>query len=121
MRARVRVTWPIPCYNRRVIMPTLALAPRRPSTHVPETSLFCEGTTVKTFLSCAIVFVVLSVCAVPATAESSPQGNRVIQYSAVRTASTPGYYFSGALIQMGVKLRAGDVKKDTFSAKARVT
>ena len=102
-------------------MPTLALAPRRPSTHVPETGLFCEGTTVKTFLSCAIVFVVLSVCAVPGTAESSPQGNRVIQYSAVRTASNPGYYFSGALIQMGVKLRAGDVKKDTFSAKARVT
>jgi hypothetical protein len=76
---------------------------------------------VKTFLSRAIVFVVLSVYAVPGLAEAGPQGNRVIQYSAVRTASNPGYYFSGALIRMGVKLRAGDVKKDTFSAKARVT
>jgi len=56
---------------------------------------------VKTFLSCATVFVALSVCAVPGTAESSPQVNRVIQYSAVRTASNTGYYFSGALIQMG--------------------
>jgi hypothetical protein len=52
---------------------------------------------VKTLLSCAIVFVVLSVCAVPATAESRPQGNRVIQYSAVRTASNPGYYCSDAV------------------------
>lgn len=44
-----------------------------------------------------------------------------IYFDVLRTANNPGYYFSGALINMGVTLTADAVDKDTFSAKARVT
>ena len=44
-----------------------------------------------------------------------------IYFDVLRTAINPGYYFSGALIDMGVTLTADAVDKDTFSAKARVT
>ncbi len=44
-----------------------------------------------------------------------------ISYHALRTAINPGYYYSGALIDMGVTLTAGSVDKDSFSAQARVT
>ena len=89
------------------------------SARVPDS--FCEGITVKPFLSTAIAVIVLLVLAVPGVAECAPAGPRVIQYSVLRTANNPGYYFSGALIHMGVALKAGDVNKDTFSARARVT
>jgi predicted peptidase len=74
----------------------------------------------KKFLSIAIAFI-LSALTGPGMAGSISAGNRVIHYSALRTANNPGYYFSGALIHMGVKLSAGDVDRDTFSARARVT
>lgn len=44
-----------------------------------------------------------------------------ISFDVLRTADNPGYYFSGALIDMGVTLTSAAVDKDTFSAKARVT
>lgn len=44
-----------------------------------------------------------------------------ISFDVLRTANNPGYYFSGALIDMGVTLSAAAVDKDTFYAKARVT
>ena len=44
-----------------------------------------------------------------------------ISFDVLRTASNPGYYFSGALIHMGVTLTAGDVNKNTFNVKAKVT
>ncbi|MBU9721687.1 MULTISPECIES: hypothetical protein [Bacillaceae] len=44
-----------------------------------------------------------------------------ISFDVLRTANNPGYYFSGALIDMGVTLTAESVDKDTFFAKARVT
>jgi poly(3-hydroxybutyrate) depolymerase len=47
--------------------------------------------------------------------------NGPIYFDVLRTANNPGYYFSGALINMGVTLTADAVDKDTFSAKARVT
>ncbi|QHQ63303.1 hypothetical protein Ana3638_23090 [Anaerocolumna sedimenticola] len=44
-----------------------------------------------------------------------------ISFDVLRTANNPGYYYSGALIDMGVTLTADAVDKDTFLAKARVT
>ncbi len=44
-----------------------------------------------------------------------------ISFDVLRTANNPGYYFSGALIDMGVTLTSAAVDKDTFYAKARVT
>ncbi len=44
-----------------------------------------------------------------------------ISFDVLRTANNPGYYYSGALIDMGVTLTASAVDKDTFLAKARVT
>jgi poly(3-hydroxybutyrate) depolymerase len=44
-----------------------------------------------------------------------------ISFDVLRTSNNPGYYFSGALIDMGVTLTSGAVDKDTFFAKARVT
>lgn len=70
-------------------------------------------------LSIAIVLVMLFSLAVPGLAADSD--SNVIYFDVLRTTNNPGYYFSGALINMGVTLNAGDVDKDTFSAKARVT
>ena len=47
--------------------------------------------------------------------------NGPISFDVLRTAINPGYYFSGALIDMGVTLTAAALDKDTFYAKARVT
>lgn len=47
--------------------------------------------------------------------------NGPISFDVLRTANNPGYYYSGALIDMGVTLTAAAVDKDTFFAKARVT
>lgn len=44
-----------------------------------------------------------------------------ISFDVLRTAINPGYYFSGAVIDMGVTLTSAAVDKDTFFAKARVT
>lgn len=44
-----------------------------------------------------------------------------INYEALRTASNPGYYYSGAIIDLGATVSADAVSKDTFSAKARIT
>lgn len=44
-----------------------------------------------------------------------------ISFDVLRTANNPGYYYSGALIDMGVTLTSAAVDKDTFFAKARVT
>lgn len=46
-----------------------------------------------------------------------------ISFDVLRTSSNPGYYFSGALIDMGVTLtnNGGMIDKDTFQAKAKVT
>mgnify|MGYP000925457379 CR=1 FL=1 len=73
----------------------------------------------KKLLSTVIVLVMLFSLMVPGLATNSE--SNVIYYYALRTANNPGYYFSGALLDMGVTLNAGDVDKDTFSAKARVT
>lgn len=73
----------------------------------------------KKFLSIAIILVMLISLTVPGLAVNSE--NKVINFNALRTTNNPGYYFSGALLNMGVTLNAGDVDKDTFSAKARVT
>lgn len=47
--------------------------------------------------------------------------NGPISFDVLRTANNPGYYFSGALIDMGVTLTSSAVDKDTFYAKARIT
>ncbi|HEX2945745.1 MAG TPA: PHB depolymerase family esterase [Clostridia bacterium] len=47
--------------------------------------------------------------------------NGPVSFDVLRTANNPGYYFSGALIDMGVTLTSAAVDKDTFYAKARVT
>jgi poly(3-hydroxybutyrate) depolymerase len=47
--------------------------------------------------------------------------NGPISFDVLRTANNPGYYFSGALINMGVTLTSAAVDKDSFYAKARVT
>jgi predicted peptidase len=47
--------------------------------------------------------------------------NGPISFDVLRTADNPGYYFSGALIDMGVTLTSAAVEKDTFYAKAKVT
>lgn len=47
--------------------------------------------------------------------------NGPISFDVMRTANNPGYYFSGALLDMGVTLTNASVDKDTFYAKARVT
>lgn len=47
--------------------------------------------------------------------------NGPISFDVLRTAINPGYYFSGAVIDMGVTLTSAAVDKDTFFAKARVT
>ena len=73
----------------------------------------------KKLLSIAIVLIMLLCVTIPGLATNSE--TKVIYVSALRTANNPGYYFSGALLDMGVTLNAGDVDKDTFSAKARVT
>jgi poly(3-hydroxybutyrate) depolymerase len=44
-----------------------------------------------------------------------------VSFDVLRTADNPGYYFSGALIDIGVTLTSAAVDKDTFFAKARVT
>lgn len=44
-----------------------------------------------------------------------------VSFDVLRTANNPGYYFSGALLDMGVTLTSAAVDKDTFFAKARVT
>lgn len=72
----------------------------------------------KKLLSLAIVLVMLLSLFVPVMADSE---SNVVYYHALRTANNPGYYFSGALLDMGVTLNAGDVDKDTFFAKARIT
>ena len=74
----------------------------------------------KKFFPIVIVMVMVFSLAVPGMAEDIPDSN-VIYFNALRTANNPGYYFSGALIDMGVTLPAGAVDKDTFYAKARVT
>jgi hypothetical protein len=43
------------------------------------------------------------------------------KFDVLRTGIDPGYYFSGALIDMDATLTAAAVDKDTFYAKARVT
>lgn len=73
----------------------------------------------KKLLSIAIILVMLISLTVPALAVKSE--SKVISFNALRTANNPGYYFSGALLNMGVTLNAGDVDKVTFFAKARVT
>ncbi len=75
----------------------------------------------KKFLTIVIVLVMVFSLAVPGMADSVPASNNVIYFNALRTACNPGYYFSGALLDMGVTLNAGAVDKDTFYAKARVT
>lgn len=75
----------------------------------------------KKFLTIVIVMAMLLSLAVPVMAEDIPGSNNEIYFNALRTANNPGYYFSGALIDMGVTLPAGAVDKDTFYAKARVT
>ena len=50
-----------------------------------------------------------------------PLYNGPISFDVLRTAINPGYYFSGAVIDMGVTLTSAAVDKDTFFAKARVT
>jgi len=72
----------------------------------------------KKFISIAIMLAMLLSLAVSAAADSE---SHVIYYYPLRTANNPGYYFSGALLDMGVTLNAGDVDKDTFFAKARIT
>ena len=71
----------------------------------------------KSCLTFVIVLVMVFSLAVPAMSAD----NNVIYFNALRTANNPGYYFSGALIDMGVMLTAGSVDKDTFYAKARIT
>lgn len=44
-----------------------------------------------------------------------------VSYQALRTSINPGYYYSGALIDLGVDLTASSVDEGTFSAQARVT
>lgn len=44
-----------------------------------------------------------------------------ISFDVLRTSNNPGYYFSGAMIDIGVTLTSAAVDKDTFFAKARVT
>ena len=73
----------------------------------------------KKFLSIVISLVMLLSLTIPALAADSE--SNVIYVNPLRTANNPGYYFSGALLDMGVTLNAGDVDKDTFTAKARVT
>ena len=70
----------------------------------------------KRFLAIAVMLAML-LSLVPVMADDS----HVITYYPLRTANNPGYYFSGALLDMGVTLNAGDVDKDTFFAKARIT
>lgn len=66
------------------------------------------------------ILMVLMLCLslIPAT---SAYAETTISFDVLRTAINPGYYFSGALIDMGVPLKAGDVDKDTFTAIAKVT
>jgi|GEM_PF-1649179 len=45
----------------------------------------------------------------------------VASFDVLRTSINPGYYFSGAIIDMGVMLNANAINKDTFRAKARIT
>ncbi|MDP4088926.1 MAG: hypothetical protein Q8930_06600 [Bacillota bacterium] len=56
-----------------------------------------------------------------ATVVVPPLYNGPISFDVLRTSDNPGYYFSGALIDMGVNLTSAAVDKDTFYAKARVT
>jgi predicted peptidase len=56
-----------------------------------------------------------------ATVVVPPLYDGPISFDVLRTADNPGYYFSGALIDMGVTLTAAAVDKDTFYAKAKVT
>lgn len=65
-----------------------------------------------------IMVLLLSVSLIPAT---SAHAATTVSFDVLRTAITPGYYFSGTLINMGVPLEAGDVDKDTFTAVAKVT
>lgn len=75
----------------------------------------------KKILTIVIVMAMVFSLAVPAMAEEIPDSNNEIYFNVLRTANNPGYYFSGALIDMGVTLPADAVDKDTFFAKARVT
>lgn len=65
-----------------------------------------------------IMVLMLSVSLIPTTLAHAAT---TISFDVLRTAINPGYYFSGALIDMGVTLEAGDVDKDTFTAIAKVT
>jgi dienelactone hydrolase len=83
---------------------------------------FLEVLAMKKILTIVIVMAMVFSLAVPAMAEDIPEStNEVAYFDVLRTSNNPGYYFSGALIDMGVTLPAGAVDKDTFSAKARVT
>lgn len=71
-------------------------------------------------LSLIVILFLLFSLASPMAAEGLGENNEIYFY-VLRTAINPGYYFSGILIDMGITLDAGDVDKDTFSVKARVT
>lgn len=75
----------------------------------------------KKLLSIIIALAVLFSLTVHAFATEDSGGDYEIYFDVLRTANNPGYYFSGVLIDLGVTVNAGDVDKDTFSAKARVT
>ncbi|MBB1509319.1 PHB depolymerase family esterase [Tessaracoccus sp. MC1756] len=56
-----------------------------------------------------------------ATVVVPPLYSGPISYEALRTSSNPGYYYSGAIIDLGATVSADAIDKDTFSAKARIT
>ena len=70
----------------------------------------------KRFLAIAVMLAML-LSVVPVMADDS----HVITYYPLRTCNNPGYYYSGALLDMGVTLNAGDVDENTFFAMARIT
>jgi len=82
---------------------------------------FKGGKGMKKLSSVIIALFMLFSLVLPGFANGSPGDGNVIYFDVLRTAINPGYYFSGILIKMGVTLNAGDVDKDTFSARARVT
>ena len=75
----------------------------------------------KKIVSIALVLVMLFCMVLPGVAETTPVENPVVEYYALRTANNPGYYYSGALLNLGVTVTAGAIDAGTFRAKARIT
>jgi hypothetical protein len=99
------------CQIERFSLPGLKASGVRPRKQQPA----AKSITVLT----AALAVALSFSLPPVVASAST--DVTAEFDVLRTANNPGYYFSGASIDVGTVLNADDVDKDTFSAKARVT